>query len=83
MPKVKLDSAFCLIASCEPGKKRTDYYDTSTTGFVLECRASGGKTFLLRYQDAYGRQCQHKIGAYGDITFDQAKKVAPETGTQR
>lgn len=76
MPKAKLDATFCLTARCQPGKARTDYYDTSITGFVLECRASGGKTFLLRYSNAYGKQCQRKIGAYGDITFDQAKKVA-------
>jgi integrase len=76
MAKAKLDTTFCLTARCEPGKARTDYYETSITGFVLECRASGGKTFLLRYFNLYGKQCQRKIGAYGDITFDQAKKVA-------
>lgn len=76
MPKVKLDSTFCLTASCEPGKKRTDYYDTSITGFVLECRPGGGKTFHMRYQTEQGQQRQIKIGAYGDITFDQARKKA-------
>lgn len=78
MPKVKLDSAFCLTASCAPGKKRTDYYDTSLTGFVLECRASGGKTFALRYFTEQGQQKQLKIGTYGEITFDQARKRAKE-----
>ncbi len=76
MPKAKLDATFCLTARCQPGKVRTDYYDTTITGFVLECRASGGKTFLLRYFNAYDKQCQRKIGALGDITFDQAKKLA-------
>lgn len=78
MPKLKLDSAFCLTASCAPGKKRTDYYDTSLTGFVLECRASGGKTFALRYFTEQGQQKQLKIGTYGEITFDQARKKAKE-----
>lgn len=78
MPKVKLDSTFCLTASCAPGKNRTDYYDTSTTGFVLECRPGGGKAFHLRYQTEQGQQRQIKIGAYGDITFEQAKKKAKE-----
>jgi integrase len=76
MPKIKLDASFCLTAMCQPGKKRTDYYDTSITGFTLECRASGGKTFVLRYFNEYGKQCQRKIGVYGEISFDQAKKVA-------
>ena len=75
MPKAKLDAAFCLAAQCEVGKKKTDYYSDSVTGLVLEVRASGGKTYYLRY-DQDGRQKQHKIGAYSDITFAQAKKEA-------
>lgn len=76
MPKVKLDAQFCLTATCAPGKKKVDYYDTSTTGFVLEVRSTGGRTFYLRYFDAHGRQRQHKIGAYGAITYADALKAA-------
>lgn len=77
MPRVALTAAFCAAASCPPGKKRMDYYDTSgTTGFVLECRASGAKTYVLRFSDEAGAQKQIKIGGYGDITFDQARKKA-------
>ena len=76
MPKAKLDHAFVANAQCEPGKAKTDWYDTTTTGFVLECRSSGGRTYYLRYQDQGGRQKQHKIGGFEDITFAQAKKAA-------
>jgi hypothetical protein len=76
MPKAKLDATFCLTAMCAPGKNRTDYYDTATTGFVLEVRPSGSKTFVLRFFNEYGKQCQRKIGALGDITFAQAQKLA-------
>lgn len=76
MPKVKLDAQFCLLARCEPGKKKTDFWDTVTTGFVLETRSSGGKTYALRYFDSGGRQRQLKIGRYEDISFDQARKAA-------
>lgn len=76
MPKAKLELAFCLTAQCRPGKKRTDYYDTACTGFVLSCHASGTKTFTFRYQDAYGRQAQRALGALGDISFAQAQKLA-------
>jgi integrase len=76
MPTAKLDASFCLTAQCKPGGKRTDYYDTSISGFVLECHKSGSKTYSLRYPDAYGRQRQRKIGVYGIITFDQARRVA-------
>jgi hypothetical protein len=40
MPKAKLDYAFVSTADCEPGKKKTDWYDETVTGFVLECRSS-------------------------------------------
>ncbi len=76
MPKVKLDAAFCFTAQCEPGKHHTTYYDSVTTGFVLEVRSTGTGTYCLRYFDERGRQRQHKIGALGDITFDQARKAA-------
>lgn len=76
MPKAKLDATFALTAHCEEGKKKTDYYDTGTTGFVLECRSTGGRTYYLRYEDAAGQQKQHKIGRFEDITFANARKAA-------
>jgi integrase len=76
MPKAKLDHAFAAAAQCEPGKKKTDWYDETITGFVLECRCTGGRTYYLRYEDAAGRQKQHKIGAYKDISFTAARKEA-------
>lgn len=76
MPKAKLDHLFALTARCEEGKKKTDFYDTATTGFVLECRSTGGRTYYLRYEDAAGRQKQHKIGRYEDVTFASARKAA-------
>jgi integrase len=76
MPKAKLDATFCLTAQCAAGKKKTDYWDTITTGFVLEARAGGGKTYALRYFDQSGRQRQHKIGRFEDISFDKARKTA-------
>lgn len=76
MPKRKLDAACCLAATCQYGKKKTDYWDTETTGFVLEVRSSGGKTYYLRYIDPNQRQRQIKIARFEDITFAQAKKAA-------
>ena len=67
---------FCAAALCEDGKRKTDYWDTVCSGFVLEVRSGGGKTSALRYFDGGGRQRQHKIGRFGEISFDQAKKAA-------
>ena len=76
MPKIKLDASACLLATCEPGKRKIDHWDTTIAGFVLETRSSGGKTYYLRYFDAAGRQRQHKIGGFADVTFDKARKAA-------
>ena len=76
MPKCKLDSMTVQLASCPAGKKKIDLWDKVTTGFVAEIRSSGGKTYYLRYFDQSGRQRQVKIGCFGDITFDQARKAA-------
>jgi integrase len=76
MPKVNLDAIFVRNATCETGKNKTDYYDTSITGFILEVRSSGGKTYSLRYRDPHGKLRQHKIGDAQSITFDKAKSAA-------
>lgn len=77
MPVVQLTSQFALLAQCETGKRKTDYYDNATVkGLVLEVRPNGGKTFYLRYQDQHGRQRQHKICAYGDLSLDKVRKEA-------
>ena len=76
MPKAKLDYSFAATAECEPGKIKTDWYDETVTGFILECRRSGGKTYYLRYNDAGGRLRMHKIGRYQDVPFAKAKQAA-------
>jgi integrase len=76
MPKLKLDNTSALLAYCEEGRKKTDYWDTTVRGLVLEVRASGGRTFYFRYQDSNGRQRQHKICVYGDLTLDKVRKEA-------
>ena len=75
MPKVRLTSAFAASAACEPGKKKTTYWDTSTTGFILEVRPSGA-TYALRFIDQHNVQRQHLIGSTKDISHGQAEKMA-------
>lgn len=78
MPKASLDATFCQLAYCPPGKRKETYWDDTVTGFVIEVRPNGSKTFALRYQDQRGRQRQHKIARFGDATFAQVKKKAIE-----
>ena len=74
MPIVTLNAAFCAVAQCEPGKKKTDFYSNTQPGFGLESRPSGKKTYFQRYT-VDGKLKQKAIAAYGEVTFDQARKV--------
>lgn len=76
MPLVTLDANFVRTVTCPDGKNKENFYDTSITGFILEVRSTGGKTFALRYRDAHNRQIQHKIGDAQSISFDKAKNAA-------
>lgn len=76
MPVVSMDSTFVLTATCPPDKRKVDYYSDKLSGFILEVRANGGKSFHLRYKDPYGRLRQLRIGPYPDISFEKAKREA-------
>ncbi len=82
MPKHKLDPTFCLVAQCKAGSRKTTFWDTQISGFILECRSSGGKTYALRYPDLDGTQRQYKIGRFEDIKFKDAKEVARRLRSQ-
>ena len=76
MPILTLDANAVSAAVCPADKIKIDLYDTAITGFVLEVRNSGGKTYWLRYRDAHGKQRQHKIGDAQSLTFEQARSAA-------
>jgi len=76
MPVITLSAEFVRNATCQEGKAKENFYDTSITGFILEVRKTGGKTYALRYKDEHGRQIQHKIGDAKSVSFDKAKNAA-------
>ena len=76
MPIVTLNAAFAAAATCPASKRRIDYYSDNQVGFGLECRASGSKSYFQRYHDPNGKQRQVTIAGYGEVTFDQARKMA-------
>lgn len=82
MSVVQLSSQFAKDAACEQGKGKTDYYDSAIRGFVLEARASGGKTYHLRYRDGHGKQRQYKIGDANSISFEKARVAAQKLRSQ-
>lgn len=76
MPKTALTKSFVTNAACIPGRSKVDYFDVDQRGFMLEVRASGGKTFYQRYTDERGRERQYKIGPADVLTLDQARRKA-------
>ena len=76
MPRVVLSKTFVDRALCAPGKPKIDFFDIDQRGFMLEVRASGGKTYYQRYTDERGRERQFKIGSASAISLDQARKKA-------
>ena len=76
MPSMTLDANVVKSAVCPTSKGRLDLYDTAISGFILEVRPSGNKTYYLRYRDPHGKQRQYKIGDAQSLSFEQAKQAA-------
>src|SRR5512135_3482405 len=78
MPTVALTAQFVRQAACALARKKTDYFDSTQRGLMLEVRSSGGKTFYQRYTDERGRERQYKIGPADVLTLDQARRKAKQ-----
>lgn len=74
MPTVALCASFVRSATCVPGRKKVDFFDSGQRGFMLEVRCSGGKTYYQRYTDERGRERQYKLGPADVLTLDQARR---------
>lgn len=59
------------------GVMKVRYFDTAVRGFFVEFRASCA-TFYFRYTDERGRKPETKLGRYGDVTVDQARRRAEQ-----
>ncbi len=75
MPTATLDASFVRTVSI-PAKGKADYYSDSIIGFILEVRASGGKTYSLRHRDSHGKLRQYRIGDAKSISFEMARQAA-------
>ena len=78
MPVVALTANLIRTATCPAGKGKVDYFDDKRTGLLFEVRASGGKTWYLRYTDTRGMQRQYRIGDATVISLAQARHKATE-----
>jgi len=76
--RIKLTSATCRDITCPPDKRKLVVRCTEQTGFGAEVRPSGQKTYWFYYTLPDGKAAQIKIGRYGDISFEAAKRKAKE-----
>lgn len=76
MSKVALSKSVILSATCPAGKQKIDLSDMATPGLILEVRATGGKTFYVRYRDRHGHQRQHSLGDANCINLSEARHAA-------
>lgn len=76
MTRLLLTQPVLASSICPEGRRKIDLFDTSVKGLVAEIRASGGKTFYLRYRDNRGRIRQTKIADSRDISIPQARQLA-------
>lgn len=69
----KLDQKRVQTVTCPEGKSKCDIRDSNCKGLLLEMRASGGKTYYLRYTDDRGRPKQLRIGDATVLSLSQAR----------
>lgn len=65
-----------LIDSLTPADSAYVIWDTEIRGFGVKVGKSHLITFVLKYRNAHGRQRKPTIGRYGEMTVDQARKLA-------
>lgn len=75
MPKVQLNQRRVQSLSCPAGKTRTVFSDAAVRGLTVEVRATGGRTYYVRYIDPYGAQRNYRIGDVSSVTLAAARDI--------
>ncbi|MEP5374317.1 MAG: tyrosine-type recombinase/integrase [Hyphomicrobiales bacterium] len=78
MPKTKITPVFADTVLCSKAKRKETYFCTSCRGLALEVRATGGKTYYLRYTDARSKSRYLKLADAADVTTAQARKLCEQ-----
>ncbi|NDD13891.1 MAG: site-specific integrase, partial [Betaproteobacteria bacterium] len=76
MPKLLLTPSNVDSTQCPNNAKKIDLFDTKTRGLLLEIRASGGRTYYLRYRDSRGITRQLRLANEKDVSLSQARTLA-------
>jgi integrase len=76
MPESLLGQKLVLTATCPDGKGKIDFFDVGCKGLQLEVRASGGKTWYLRYVNERGKVRQFRMADVRDMSLAEARRRA-------
>lgn len=79
LPKrVAFTVAALQAAACPPGKNRVWIYDSRQPGLGMMVTTTGAKAFYV-YRKVAGRPQRVRLGAFPDITVEQARKLTQRT----
>jgi integrase len=76
MTKLLLNKQSVGSADCREGAQKTCLFDAGCRGLMLEVRATGRKTYYLRYLDDRGHQRQYRLGDARDLSLEAARRQA-------
>ena len=65
-----------LVDKAKPGDKPFIIWDKNIKGFGVRVLPSGSKSYLLYYRTQTGQQRKPTIGKHGEITADEARRIA-------
>ena len=74
MPSLKLTKS--AVDSARPGTRDYEIRDTIVPGFFCKITPAGRKVFMLSYRTPTGERRKPSLGTYGQITVEQARKLA-------
>ena len=76
MAVVLLTQKYVDCYSCPTEVKKVGLFDTEVQRFFVEVRASGTKTYNLRFTNKYRKTCQIKLGLSSVISLREARQLA-------
>ena len=74
MPSTKLTKS--VVDTAKPAARDYEIRDMIIPGFFCKITSAGRKTFMLSYRTPTGERRKPALGTYGQITVDQARKLA-------
>ena len=76
MPTMKLTKS--AVDTAQPDSRDYEIRDTIIPGFFCKITPAGRKTFMLSYRTPTGERRKPALGTYGQITVDQARRLAQD-----